>query len=270
MPSRHLVIGASGMVGGTLVQGLLAHGHTVFAPQHAQCDLEDIRSVREALECDPDYVHLVAAQTDVDLCEREPARTRVTNVTGPMNVVNALRELEKRPVLVYFSSDYIFGDGGPHPTRSAASPLQEYGRQKLAAEHYVTLHYSMSCVVRTSWVWDAKKGFVANLMQAQKMLIAKDQWGTPTYAPHLVTYFLPLLFRQRTPKVLHLAGPLTSRFQWANDAKLMLGLPVEFELVTHQQLGYTAPRPVRGGSVSTVSLPDHMEALRDVRRELGR
>lgn len=264
------------MVGGHLVEALRRRGENALGTYvrkqrsygTAHCDIRNLDSIADAVRhFKPHYVYLPAAETSVDLCEQQPVETAKVNVQGVENVARVLFEVGGSPSLLFFSSDYIFPDGGPSLVQTTTGPLQEYGRQKLAAEHFLALHYEHSYIIRTSWVWDAHKGFVNDLWRSTRMKVAGDQTGTPTYAPHFVDAALEyFLDRLDTDKVVHIAGKNMSRLDWATAAKKVLNIPVEIDHVVHEELPYVAKRPRNGGSASNFELPPLEVALEQVKR----
>ncbi len=128
---RVLVTGGHGMLGQDLVPLLEQAGHEVLAPTHAEVALED----KGALEAwlggrKPARVYHLAAYTDVDGCELDPARARRSNTTASENLA-ALAFKWDAEVLA-LGTDYVF-DGSaraPIPVDALPAPLNVYGRTK--------------------------------------------------------------------------------------------------------------------------------------------
>jgi len=282
--TQSLVIGASGLVGEHLVTVLRSAGqapvstyHSDLIPSASALDITQQANVLGLLEsAKPGFVYLPAALTNVDYCENHPEETYEINVRGVQNVVKAVNAIGSK--LIYFSSDYIFdGVSGPYDETDSANPICEYGRQKLAAEHYISLFAKQYLVIRTTVVygWERKgKNFVYNLIRSLKsgnsIRVPVDQIGSPTYAKNLAQIAVELAAVPLND-VINITGPdRISRFELARlvaktfklDEKLIT--PVETN-----QLGQPAKRPLEAGlkiakvtAVSQIPLINFSEGLK--------
>ncbi len=146
---RFLVIGASGFVGGCVLEHLHAQGHNVagsFLHRQAEklfrFDLAADRlrdaAPRALLEGDgPLFVIIVACHTNMQECEREPTRTRAINVDGVQRLIEETWALGGTPL--FTSTGSVFnGEDGYYRDDEPPSPISEYGRQKAAIEKVLT------------------------------------------------------------------------------------------------------------------------------------
>ena len=132
---RALVTGASGFVGGHLLDHLAAAGDEVVA---SEAEITD----PAALEGDfsgprPNVVYHLAAQADVKASRADPANTVRVNVEGTLNVLEAARRAGAGRV-VAISSAEVYGrvESAALPVGEAAPmrPVTPYGASKAAAE----------------------------------------------------------------------------------------------------------------------------------------
>lgn len=284
--SVHLVIGASGQVGGHLIDAIMAAGHEAIGTYctHSISGMRqlDIRNYVDVLslmmEVRPAVVYLPAALSNVDYCELHPHESYKTNVIGVRNVVRSVDKVGAK--FVYFSSDYIFdGKDGPYREFDVANPICEYGRQKLLAEHYIMLRVQNYLIIRTTVVygWERQgKNFICWLLRAlgegRVVDVPTDQIGSPTYAPNLARAVVQLVTLDMR-HVYHVAGPACiSRYRFAHDAAKVFGLDSDLiQPVITSELGQVALRPLCAGMVIekvaaelTFPLIGHYDGLKDM------
>jgi dTDP-4-dehydrorhamnose reductase len=282
--SVQLVIGASGQVGGHLLDHLQKEGRPAIGTcrQHPraglhQLELQDRQAVTDLLDrFEPDIVYLPAALANVDFCELHPNEAYKTNVLGTCSVVSLVNLIGAK--LVYFSSDYVFdGLNGPYSETDPARPGCEYGRQKLLSEHYIALHAKNYLIVRTTVVygWERQgKNFIQRLIDTlrigQRIRVPIDQVGSPTYAPNLAEAVVELAIGGATG-LFHVAGPkLANRYELAVAAAQAFGLDSGLIIpVRTAELEQAAVRPLQAGmrvnkaqEVLHTQLIDYLSGLR--------
>jgi len=166
---RALVTGAFGFVGGHLARALHAAGARVSAldcntrPEHgSQIDLAGLRDKLEILEADItdrarmheivhrgrfDFIfHLAAGATTVEKAMHDPYATILANTMGFVNLAEAARLLpaDKRPVLLYSSTDKVYGESEELPYDEEKSELRGvgvYDAAKLAADIFSSTYH---------------------------------------------------------------------------------------------------------------------------------
>ncbi len=185
---RVLVSGAGGQLG-RAIQATWTR-HVVIAAPHAELDVCELRAVRARLDAErPDLVLNAAAYTDVDGAERDPAAAFAGNAVAPR--ILALATAERGIPLVHLSSDYVFdGEAGrAYHEFDAPAPLSVYGRSKLAGEQETRAMNPRHFVVRSAWLYGpVGRNFaltMRSLAERAEVAVVSDQFGSPTYAPHL-------------------------------------------------------------------------------------
>jgi len=195
-----LLIGKNGQVGWELAHALAPLGE-VIALDRAGLDLSVpdrivsvVRSVR------PEVLINAAAYTAVDRAESEPDAAYAINAAA----VAVLAEEAKRAraLLVHYSTDYVF-DGtkdAPYIEEDRPSPLNAYGRSKLAGEQAIHDIDGAHLILRTSWVYSARgKNFLLTirrlLQEKEELRVVSDQIGAPTCARGLAGATAELLRR---------------------------------------------------------------------------
>lgn len=201
---RILVTGAGGMLGSSLVPHLRSAGHEVLATDligpvtgagGETIEHLDVRSAddveRYVLGRSPELVLHLAAETELEACERDPRHAWQTNAFGTKLVALATRKAGAR--LAYISTAGVF-DGekhDPYDEFDEPRPINYYGASKLAGERLVQQYVAESFVVRAGWmVGGGRKDhkFVAKILRqleegATTLHAVNDKLGTPTYAP---------------------------------------------------------------------------------------
>ncbi len=238
---KALLTGASGRVGrGLQARGL--EGWEILARDRQGLDIADADSVAEIL--DAQQVGLVincAAYTQVDLAESERDQAWRVNVLGPRVLAKATGEREIP--LLHFSTDYVF-DGAqnvPYIEDDTVRPLSVYGETKREGEEEVRRWNPQHTLLRTAWLYDdAGPSFphmALRLAQGERVRVAGDQYGSPTYVPHLLDGVEAVL-KAGCIGTLHMAGAgVASRFEW------IYALFQEMDVQTPLEAGETSEFP---------------------------
>lgn len=159
-PRHILVTGGTGFIGSHVCDALLAEGHTVrcmdnlaTSSQANIAHLEglpefefvegDIRSAADCVQAVQGVeavVHL-AALGSVPRSIKDPLATHATNLTGFLNVLEAVR-FEGVARFVYASSSSVYGDSKELPKRepNIGRPLSPYAVTKVTNEVYAQLY----------------------------------------------------------------------------------------------------------------------------------
>jgi UDP-glucose 4-epimerase len=147
----YLVTGGAGFIGSHLVEALIDDGHSVRvlddlssgrrgnmpdAAEFFEADITDPAAVAAAVDGVDGCFHL-AAIASVDRANRDWLRTHQVNLTGTINLFNAVRRVRPdSPPVVYASSAAVYGDcdGTPVGEDECVAPLSAYGADKRGCE----------------------------------------------------------------------------------------------------------------------------------------
>ncbi len=196
-----IITGANGTLGGALARACKLRGLAYELLTRAEMDIADASSVAAALDAyEPWAVVNAAGYVRVDDAEREPERCIRENASGPAVLARECARRDGLP-LVTFSSDLVF-DGAkrePYVESDEPSPLNVYGRSKLAAESEVLAAHPSALVIRASAFfgpWD-EYNFVTVALRAlargERFAASSDETVSPTYVPDLAHAALDLL-----------------------------------------------------------------------------
>jgi len=173
---RALVTGGAGFIGSTLVDRLLAEGHSVdvvddlssgslanLAEARAdrskelkvhQVDIRDPAVIEVIGRRQPEVVFHLAAQADVRVSVARPAFDAEVNVLGSINVLEGARVGGTRKVVFASSGGTIYGEPAPadlpvkesHPQQ----PLSPYGVAKRVVTDYLHVYRELHSIEFTS------------------------------------------------------------------------------------------------------------------------
>jgi UDP-glucose 4-epimerase len=161
---RALVTGGAGFIGSTLVDRLLAEGHTVdvvdnlttgslanLATARAEAghqlsfnrlDVRDPAVVDLVQRREPEVVFHLAAQADVRVSVERPVFDAEVNVLGTINVLEGARLGGSRKIVFASSGGTIYGEPEELPVREShpQRPVSPYGAAKKAVADYLAVY----------------------------------------------------------------------------------------------------------------------------------
>lgn len=253
--SRLLITGAGGMLGRDLLAVLRPRSDLlVTATTRADLDITDPDAVRAAV-IGHDVVINTAAWTDVDSAEAQEDAATAVNGDAVAHLARACAATGAR--LIQISTDYVFrGDATePYPEHAATSPINAYGRSKLAGELAVTqLLPDTGYIVRTAWLYgEHGPNFVATMLrlanERECLDVVDDQRGQPTWSYSLAEQLVALadaaLAGHAPPGVYHgIASGETTWYGLARAVFTLRGLdPDRVRPTTSDRYQRPAPRP---------------------------
>ncbi len=269
-----LITGAGGQLGQAL-QAVLT-GHDLIALGHAQLDITRLDEVREAVTAShPDIVINAAAYTNVDGAETDQEGAYRINALGPRNLAVVTAE-EVIPIL-NVSTDYVFDGLGNRPYHEfdLTNPISIYAKSKLAGEEAVATLNPRHYTVRTAWLYHTEGMNFLKTMLAQahreEVRVVSDQYGSPTYAPHLAKAIAELI-ETGTYGLYHFAGDGgASWFELTQKLYQMLGIKTRVRPVATSEFPRPARRP-RYSVLTTIQdprilLPPWEEGLTEFSRQ---
>jgi dTDP-4-dehydrorhamnose reductase len=266
-----LLTGAGGQLGRAVRDAFT--GHEVVAASHASLDVADAAAVEAALDAArPDLVLNASAYTAVDRAEDEPDLAYRVNEEGPRGL--AVATARRGLALLHVSTDYVFDGekGAAYVESDATHPLGVYGASKLAGEEAVRRVNPRHFIVRTAWLYGpVGRNFALTLAAAagreEKLRVVDDQWGSPTYAPHLAEG-LAALIAEEAYGLHHLANRgVTSRFEFARALLAGIGRSTPIEPIAKAAWPTRARRPRNTALASEqktgIVLPAWADGVRD-------
>ncbi len=241
-----LITGGGGQLGCALQTTLTSHD--LIALTHTQLDVAKLNEVCEAVAAHrPDIVINAAAYTKVDNAETDRESAYQINALGPRNL--ALATADRNIPLIHVSTDYVF-DGlskKPYHEYDQPNPLSVYGKSKLAGEQVVASLNPRHYIVRTAWLYHTEGANFPKTILAQshrdEVRVVSDQYGSPTYAPHLAEAISKLI-ETGAYGVYHVAGNGgASWFELTDKLYRLLKIKTRVSPVATSEFPRPAPRP---------------------------
>jgi len=257
---RVFITGAAGMLGTAVRTELTRLGCEIVVTELKgsgddllPLDIRNWGEVRHVIgEYRPDVVLHLAAETDVDRCEREPDHAYATNSLGTENVAWACREQEA--AMVYISTANVF-DGEkqtPYTEYDQPGSINVYGRSKLEGERSVEKAVDRYFILRAGWMvggWEIDRKFVYKMVQLcrteRQLRVVDDKFGSPTFTVDFARNLMPLIQTGRYG-LYHMANQgVGSRLEIAQEIVRILGKEREIEVcpVSSAEFPLPAPRP---------------------------
>lgn len=199
---RVLLAGATGQIGWELQRSLQGFG-SVIALTRKELDLDHPERVRSAVRtARPDLIINAAAYTGVERAESDAAAAFRANAESVGEFAAAARVCSA--LLVHYSTDYVF-DGTkkqPYHEIDPASPLNVYGKSKLAGEEAIRAAGCSHLILRTSWVYATRgQNFLLTMLrlatERTELKVVDDQHGTPTWARFAAEATVAMLWQWR-------------------------------------------------------------------------
>ncbi|MFL9483824.1 SDR family oxidoreductase [Chitinophagaceae bacterium LWZ2-11] len=274
-----LITGANGFLGQHLTFSLSDISHEVTAVSKGSCriegksgflykslDLTDKTAVEELVaELKPQVIIHNAAMSKPDACNDDKDECLRQNVDTTSFLLHAAKEYAS--YFIYVSTDFIFGENGPHAETATPEPLNFYGESKLKAEQLVKQSGLKYAIMRPVFIygpaWQGMRPtflhWVQNSLAAgKKIKVVNDQWRTPTYVYDICNGIRKMIELQ-AEGYFHLAGKdILTPYQMAVSVAQILGLDASLiESVTSESF----PEPVKRSKRSGLKIEKAREIL---------
>ena len=235
------VLGAQGFLGSNVVASLkreslvIAHSRRAFnsSPNvdHVEFDFENIDAFSNLLDTRAvSYVINCVALADVDLCEQEPELALTINAHVPAALSVLCRE--RGIPFVHVSTDAIFdGLNAEYTVYSEPSPINVYGRSKLAGERLILDSNSDALVLRTNiigWSPSGRRSLFEFFVNNLRAGTACKGFTDITFRPISAWRFSEIverLLHDGIGGLQHIVGPsLVSKFDFGRAIAHALGV----------------------------------------------
>lgn len=253
--------GTSGLVGHDLCTVLSQEGHEVWGIGRKKPDavpfslwrtadiVDQDTTVKTIEKINPDCIIHLAAISNPDDCESDPATAYKANSLGARNLALACQKFDTE--LVYVSTDQVFNGkkSSPYTELDATDPVNHYGRSKVWGEEFTRSLLRRYYIVRTALVFGASRPtFIPRVARAaatgEPLVAATDIVNSPTYSLDLARA-LAFLVKTHAYGVYHIVNEGScNRYELSKFIAESLGAKTGFiKKGTRKSLKLVAPRP---------------------------
>jgi len=263
MKSRLLIIGGSGLLGGTLISYALDEYeiHATYNKNEILFDnisstkidlLEDRSKITQLIKTlKPDATIHTAAHPSVDLCEKNPKIADTLHIDITKDIASACKEANSK--LIYLSTDAVFEGqlNKKYNESDKPNPINYYGKTKLEAEKIVLGADPRNVILRTAVIygWHKRSRFTSWILDTLKEKRTVDpfvdQFNTPTLVDDLAKSILRVI-SLGICGLYHATGKTCiNRYEFAVQLADLFGYDKNLiKPVTSLEKKQDAPRPI--------------------------
>lgn len=250
-------------------------------------NVSDYSFCKKSIEShNPDIIVNLAAETDLEFCEKNSDIAYQTNALGPEILTHIASKLNK-PLIQVSTAGIYDGKQPTYTEYDIPNPLSIYGKSKYEGEKAV-LRYANSYVFRAGWMMGGgtkDKKFISKILKqidaGQKEIFAvNDKFGTPTYTNDFARNMLTLVRDGLLPGLYNLVcGGECSRYDVAKYLcdKIDSNINVREVDSNYFSKDYFATRPwsealinFKLNMLGLNKMRDWKDCLDDYLKELGR
>lgn len=247
---RILIIGANGFLGRHLLRYLQQTNIDLFATgkgpfrgddkivsnNYFPTDLTKEKDVHNLVrQVQPTVIIHTAAMSKPDNCHFHRTACLQANVMATQYLLDAAKALPGDSPLhfIFTSTDFIFGENGPHTEDDPPQPLNFYGHSKLMAEQCIQSAGIPFTIVRPVFIYGPvepgmRGSFIQwvrqNLEENKTIQVVADESRTPTYVDDICKGIATILDKRKLG-IYHLGGKeIVSPYTMALTTARILGL----------------------------------------------
>ncbi len=245
-----LLTGANGQLGLELRKqmSLLGQAYEIIATDYDTLDITNYEQVKSILQVQrPDVIINCAGYTAVDLCEEQVEKAYIVNALGPKHLGQVCNEIGAK--LIHISTDYVFSGESSRALREddPTSPINIYGKSKLAGDEYVKTFCKKHFIIRTAWLYGEGNNFVKTMLtlaQVKKEInVVGDQIGTPTSTKDLSRVIIKLMHTEYYGTYHATCEGMCSWYDFAVKIFELANINIKVNKVTSEDYISSAKRP---------------------------
>ncbi len=229
-------------------------------------ELTNVSSVADFIHNhQPDVLIHAAAMSKPDECNNNQEKCILQNVTVTENLVYLVKKYAIH--FIHISTDFIFGENGPHHEDQLPDPLNFYGESKLMAENIIKKVLTDFTIVRPVFIYGAvweglRMSFIQwvqqNLQNGQAIKVVNDQQRTPTWAEDICAGIYQIIVLKKYG-IYHLAGKdICTPYSMALTVAKVLNLDSQLIIEVDST---SFPEPVRRAKQSGLTIQKAVHEL---------
>lgn len=207
--------------------------------------------IRRLKDLKPGAIVHCAAETDVDLCEREAEHAMRVNAETPGKLAEVAGRIGAQFAFISTSGIFDGKKSEPYTELDEPAPLTAYGSTKVAGEKKVMEAIPQALILRAGWLFggplNLKRNFVgARLREAEgkkEVVSAMDKRGSPTWTKDFVEIAMGLLDSKKSG-VFHLVNSgVATRQEYVSEILSLARNSARVRGVTSDAFVRAAPVP---------------------------
>lgn len=220
---RILILGGKGQLGMAIVRRLRNRHPTISNPSHDELDITDFREMTHYVkDFNPSVIINCVAIHDAKLCEEDPEKARLVNVTAVEELARIADEVGAK--LIHFSTDQVLrASPGVQDETADTFAYDVYSQTKRESELVVSGRYT---VVRVSALYGhdpcrgkSRPSFVEQVIQAVdegRVLELPSNIGcSPGYVEDIAKSLSRMISDMFSlPRIVHLSPQQLSGYSW--------------------------------------------------------
>ena len=222
----NLILGASGNIGVSLSK---KNKSTVFTYNSKRVkgaikfDIRKDNISKLVKKYKINSVAYLSAISDPNFCYKYKLKSRNINIIKTVKILNYF--IKKNIYFIFFSSEFVFdGKKKNYNEKDKTNPVNEYGRQKLFVEKYITSNAKNYAIFRIAKTYSSElndrtliSDFISKIISGNKKFnVAYDQIFSPLYAGDL-SKILNLFLKRKFTGIYNVCGSeKLSRYQIYN------------------------------------------------------
>lgn len=267
-----LITGQSGNIGKYLCS-YLSPKNNVLGLDKSDVNISDRAGFAEVItSLKPDILIHTAALTNIDYCEKNENEAYTVNTVGTLNAAYAC-SLLNIPI-VYLSSNYVYGDlkQTPYFETDECSPVNIYGKTKLAGERMVRTLCKKYFIIRTSWVFGGEKCYVKKIIANSNIPIfmSSTEILNATYIQDLALCINKLIntnyygvYNCVNPTPVRKSDMVRKIFNLLNIKKEVLEMPENYLTDVAPRPSYSSLNTYLIKNCINIDLPDYNQRLEE-------